>query len=418
MFLYNSGIFFYHLFLQLAAFVNPKAKLWVKGRQNWETELENKLKSFKTKKVIWLHTASLGEFEQARPLLEVLREQHNDACIVLTFFSPSGYEVQKKYDKADVVCYLPIDRPSSAVKFIALLNPSIAIFVKYEFWLNYLKVLKANTIPTYLISAVFRKHQPFFKWYGGVFKTALDCYTKIFVQDDLSKKLLHSLNFTRVLITGDTRIDRVIDIAANTTKNLSFLESFKNNQPLWISGSNWAKDNPLVIETFVALKQKFPLLKLMIATHEVDDKTTQQLTNIISSHHLSFQLFSELEKNKTHNADIFILNTIGYLSSCYRLANFVYIGGGFNGGIHSILEPAAYCKPLFFGIHHHKFNEANQLIELGGAKEIQNKEQLKNYLEQLLEKPAVSEQMAIAVKNYVQANKGATEKLIKEIDFT
>jgi 3-deoxy-D-manno-octulosonic-acid transferase len=417
MLLYNIGIFFYHLFLKLAALINPKAKLWVKGRQNWEEYLKQNLIPHKNKKVIWIHTASLGEFEQARPLLEALREKYKNACIVLTFFSPSGYEVQKKYDKADVVYYLPIDKPGNALKFIALLNPSIAIFAKYEFWLNYLKVLKANKIPTYLISAVFRKHQPFFKWYGGVFRNALDSYTRIFVQDDYSSKLLQSLNFMRVQITGDTRIDRVIEIAEHSTKDLSFLETFKNKQALWIAGSTWSKDNTIVIETYVALKQKFPQLKLMIATHEVDDKSTQQLVDLISSHQLSFQLFSKPEKNNTTKADVFVLNTIGVLSSCYRLADVVYIGGGFDGGIHSILEPAAYYKPLFFGTNHHKFNEATQLIELGGAKEVASKETLNTYLIQLLENTAIQQQMALAVKNYIQVNKGATEKLIQEIEL-
>jgi 3-deoxy-D-manno-octulosonic-acid transferase len=413
MFLYNLGILLFYAVANIASLFKPKARLWVNGRKKWQKQLQEKISAHRGKKLIWFHVASLGEFEQGRPVIEAFRQRYPDTCLLISFFSSSGYEIQKHYEHADIVCYLPVDLPSQAKQFIEMINPTVVFFIKYEFWLNYLRVLGQKRINTYLISAVFHTQQPFFKWYGGMFRKALETYTTIFVQDKNSAISLQKIGYERVEIIGDTRVDRVITIAQENTKDVTFLETFKGNQRLWIVGSSWPKDDVIVIETFIALKKKNADLKLVIAPHVVDKSHVAVLCQRLSSAGLTFSLFTE--KSVNAKADVFVLNTIGYLSTCYRLADVVYIGGGWNGGIHSTLEPAAYHKPLFFGPNYNKFTEAVELIQMKGACSITQSNQLIEKMEAVLNNEAMFQTTSNAVRMFIETNKGATEKLMTNI---
>lgn len=419
MLLYNLGIRLYALFIRFAAFFNPKAKLWVSGRQSWKTELEQGLRPFANGKRIWMHCASLGEFEQGRPVLEALRIRYPDACLILSFFSPSGYEIMKDYKGADLVCYLPIDTPANAKRFISMLKPSVALFVKYEFWLNYLKTLKTEAIPAYLISAVFRTSQPFFKWYGAIFRNALPSYNHIFVQDEFSATLLSQLGFNQSTVCGDTRIDRVLTISAEAKKDLSFLEKFKANSRLILAGSTWSKDDELLIPVFKQLTLKIKGIKLVIAPHEVDERNVNRITGLLKQSGINYIRFSDLDKKEWDgaSADVFILDAIGYLSNAYRLAHVAYVGGGFNGGIHSILEPAAFGLPLVFGPQHQKFNEARALLSMGGATEVTEPEECGRILETLISDPETHVQKSERVKQFMARNKGATHRIMEHLKF-
>lgn len=415
MLFYNLGILLFYEGVKIAALFQDRARRWLSGRKNWQARLQQQMQAHAGKQVLWFHAASLGEFEQGRPVIETFRKKHPQACIVVSFFSPSGYEIQKHYSQADVVSYLPIDLPGSAKKFIEIINPTVAIFVKYEFWLNYLKVLKSRTVKTYLISAVFHDRQPFFKWYGGIFRKALDSYTFVYVQDKQSEQKLKKLGFHRVETTGDTRVDRVITIAKESTKDLKFLETFKDGKTLWIAGSTWPKDDKLIIEVYLKLRATHPYLKLMIAPHEVDKKHVSILCELLTANGLKFALFTE--QQNTSDPDVYVLNTIGYLSSCYRLAEFVYIGGGYGDGVHSTLEPAAYYKPLFFGPNYHKFVEAVGLVDLKAAKAISGADELITGIKTLLNNKHDYNLASKAVESFVALNKGATEKLVERIGF-
>lgn len=416
MWLYNLGIFLLGIAIKLMALVKPKAALWVKGRQNWQHQLTIQLKPHLEKSRIWVHCASLGEFEQGRPVLALLREKYPNACLVLSFFSPSGYEIQKHYTGVDVICYMPLDTAQQAQQFIKLLNPAMALFVRYEFWLNHLKILKQNAVPTYLISAVFRPYQPFFKWYGSIFRDALQAYTTIFVQDDSSAQLLHQLNYKRYKICGDTRIDRVIAMSSENQKDLTFLETFKGHNTLFIAGSTWEGDELLVIEAFKTCRKTLAHLKLMIAPHEVEDKKTVRLLKRLKASGLVYVRFSDHPTpEQLKRADVLVLNTIGYLGASYRLAEVVYIGGGFNGGIHSILEPIAFLKPVYFGSTYQKFNEAVQLLSCGGSKSVKNTQELSEALNQVLSQKPVYDQMMAGIQLFLRQNNGASFKITEAL---
>lgn len=419
MLVYNLGLFFYGVFIRFAAFFNPKAKLWVNGRKNWEERLKNRLNPFDNQKRVWMHCASLGEFEQGRPVLEALRLQYPDACLVLSFFSPSGYEMMKQYEGADVVCYLPMDTPGNARRFITILNPSVALFVKYEFWLNYLNQLKSGMVPTYLISAVFRNDQPFFKWYGAIFRNALPAYTHLFVQDQGSAGLLSRLGVTQCTVCGDTRIDRVLAISAGAKKDLSFLEKFRADSRLILAGSTWWKDDDLLAPAFKQLCAKIQGIKLVIVPHEVDEKNIARVTAVLKQAGMRYIKFSEMDRKEDgESVDVFVLDAVGYLSAAYRLAHIAYIGGGFNGGIHSILEPAAFGVPLVFGPDHQKFHEANALLKMGGATEIRDVEAWISIMEKLMSAPELYAQKSESVKQFMEQNRGATLKILRHIRFS
>ncbi len=412
MFLYNTGVWLYTLVIHISTLFKPKAKLWVHGRRNWRYKLKNDLKKTEGFELIWVHCASLGEFEQGRPLIESIKSQFPDHKILLTFFSPSGYEIRKNYEFADVIAYLPHDSKQNAIDFIKISNPKTVIFVKYEFWLNYLFELQKNNIPTYLISAVFNQHQPFFKWYGSVFRKALKCYKSVFVQDNHSLTLLKSLNIESGIVCGDTRIDRVLQIK-NEVKSFTSLENFSNNNFVIIAGSSWPNDEAILIPVFAELKKLDKKMKLILAPHETERNHILLIEKLLNEYSLTYSLYTKT--NDITETDVFVIDTIGILSAAYRYGKVAYIGGGFDNGIHNILEPAVYGLPILFGTNHKKFIEAQQLLISGGAFEIRDKKSLHNAFMNLINDQNSFAKASLKASEYVQNAKGASQKIINGI---
>ncbi|MFO0322212.1 MAG: 3-deoxy-D-manno-octulosonic acid transferase, partial [Bacteroidota bacterium] len=388
------------------------AKLWINGRKNWKENLKLNVEKLDLQNSVWIHCASLGEFEQGRPVIEKIKAEHPSSKIVLTFFSPSGYEVQKNYSLADFVCYLPLDTKLNANAFLSILKPKISIFVKYEFWLNFLFQLKEHGIPTYLISTVIKKHQLFFKWYGNNFRKALSVYTTIFTQDPMSLKFLKKLKIETGRIAGDTRFDRVLEISKSPNQ-LTDIDNFAKNSFVLIAGSTWQKDEELLIETFLKLKPNNPSLKLIIAPHEVDSLTIDKLKNLLFKNNLSFHLFSDNDFKFSHS--ILVLDTIGVLSSVYQYGHIAFIGGGFNTGIHNLLEASVFGLPVLFGPNHHKFNEAKQLLELKAGFQILNQNDLVVILEQFLTDSEYLKSTSNLAKSYIINQSGATNLIYLEL---
>jgi len=412
MILYNLGIHAFNGILHLAALFKPKAKLWVNGRKQWRPKLEQQVDEKNLKGCIWLHAASLGEFEQGRPVIEKIKQEYPNQKIVLTFFSPSGYEIQKNYPLADLVIYLPIDTKSNARKFLTVLQPKVAIFVKYEFWLNYLFQLKQNNIPTFLISTVIKPHQSFFKWYGGNFRKALQTYHTIFTQDVYSLRLLKLLKFERGVLAGDTRFDRVLQICSSP-KQLPEIADFAKDSFVIIAGSSWPKDDEFLIETYIKLKNNHPILKLIIAPHEIDHHNVERLKNLLSKYQVSYHLYSENLTTYTH--DVLVINAIGFLSSVYQYGKIAVIGGGFNDGIHNILEPTVYGLPVLFGPNYHKFNEAFQIIDLKAGFVFNSADELLSNLNTLMANSNLLQETSQLATNYVRKNSGATNKIVNSL---
>lgn len=409
MFLYNLGIYAFQIGLKLASPFNPKAKLWVEGRKNWEENLRSKVSSLQLENAVWFHCASLGEFEQGRPVIEKLKKEYPQQKVVLTFFSPSGYEIQRDYPYADLVTYLPADTVSNATTFLSILKPKLAIFVKYEFWLNYLFELDKKCIPTFLISTVIKKHQSFFKWYGGNFRRALKTYHTIYTQDVYSIKLLRVLKVSTGILTGDTRFDRVLQICS-APKQIKEIEEFAKDSFVIVAGSSWQKDEDYLIESYVALKQKHPQLKLIIAPHEIDKKNIDRLSNLLVKNKLSFHLFSD--NPPAYTDSILVVNAIGFLSSIYQYGTVAFIGGGFANGIHNILEPTVYGLPVLFGPNYHKFNEAFEVIDLNAGFVVSDASELTKQLSVLIEDKNLLAESSRLAKNYVLKNSGATNKIV------
>lgn len=404
LFFYRLALWAYQFVLQLASPFVPKAKQWTQGRQNWRKKYAEELAQLpKNKKRYWFHAASLGEFEQGRPLLEALRAQEPEAIILLSFFSPSGYEKQKKYALADWVGYLPMDGPKNAKDFIALLAAEQAFFVRYEFWYYYLKELGKKNIPVYLVSANFWPALPFFKPWGGLFREMLAQYRQIFVQDEYSKELLASINCPAI-VTGDTRLDRVLRIRQEA-KKYPLLQKFKGENKLWILGSSWPADEKICLPFYLDQLQPNNW-KLLIAPHEIGEERIQKLLNSLPKG-LAIRYSSLSEKELSGQEKILIIDNIGMLSSLYRYANLAYVGGGFGKGIHNTLEPAVYQIPVFFGPNHKKFVEAADLINLGLAQAIRNQEELATAFKGLN-----YELLAQKAEQYIAAQAGASQKIL------
>jgi 3-deoxy-D-manno-octulosonic-acid transferase len=401
--LYIIGIRLYTLLIRIFSLFDPKAKLFINGRKNIYTQIAQKINP--SEKHIWFHFASLGEFEQGRPVLEKLKSLHPAKKIVVTFFSPSGYEIRKNYALADVF-YLPIDTAANAKRFIASINPEMAIFTKYEFWHFYFKELKDREIPLYVISGIFRESQAFFKWYGGFYRNILKSVTYFFVQNEESKNLLKSIGLNNVTINGDTRFDRVYE-NAQSPKQLSLIESFIGNSPTLVCGSTWPEDEKILS----ALPEKYPNWKFIIAPHEVHESHIESIEKQFSAGSVRFSIFSS--SNQTSNAEhqTLIIDNIGMLSSLYQYGNVAYIGGGFGTGIHNTLEAAAFGLPVIFGPKYDKFQEAKDLIAIGAAKSISTVEQLIGAFEDF----AKNEDAAAQAKRYVVDKKGATDQIISMI---
>ncbi|NMN37918.1 MULTISPECIES: 3-deoxy-D-manno-octulosonic acid transferase [unclassified Pedobacter] len=406
--LYIIGIRLYTLLIRIFSLFNPKAKLFINGRKNVYTQIAQKINP--SEKHIWFHFASLGEFEQGRPVLEKLKALYPAKKIVVTFFSPSGYEIRKNYALADVF-YLPIDTPAHAKRFIASINPEMAIFTKYEFWHFYFKELKDRGIPLYVISGIFRESQAFFKWYGSFYRNILKSVTYFFVQNEESKNLLKSIGLNNVTINGDTRFDRVYE-NAQSPKQLVLIESFIGNSPTLVCGSTWPEDEKILS----ALPEKYPNWKFIIAPHEIHESHIESIEKQFSVGSARFSVFStqladESSQISALKSQILIIDNIGMLSSLYQYGNVAYIGGGFGTGIHNTLEAAAFGLPVIFGPKYDKFQEAKDLIDIGAAKSISSAEELIDAFEGF----AKNEDAAKQAKRYVTDKKGATDQIISMI---
>ncbi|WP_337968580.1 glycosyltransferase N-terminal domain-containing protein [uncultured Flavobacterium sp.] len=405
LFLYNLVVSIAGFFLKIVALFSPKIKLFTEGRKNVFTILEDKIKP--TDKTIWFHSASLGEYEQGLPVIEKIKEKYPSHKIIVTFFSPSGYEVRKNNTVTDVTIYLPLDTKSNAKRFLKLVHPELAFFIKYEFWLNYLKELENSKTPTYLISGIFRDNQMFFKWYGGFYRKALKAFTYFFVQNEASKEKIEALGFQNVIVSGDTRFDRVNAILERDN-TLDFIENFKNNTPTIIIGSSWPKDEALLIEY---INDAPSMVKFIIAPHNIK---ADQIANLKSQITKSTILYSEKENQDLSNFKVFIIDTIGLLTKIYSYGTIAYVGGGFgNPGIHNILEPATFGIPIVIGPNYSNFAEAVQLVNLGGCLVISNADELKQNLDLLLNNESFLKEKSQICKSYIQDHKGATNTIMK-----
>ena len=400
--IYNIGIFFYKIAIFIASQFNEKAMKLRQGQNDALNSISNKIQS--NAEYVWFHAASLGEFEQGRPVIELLKKENPSTKIILTFFSPSGYEVRKNYDGADIVSYLPLDTASNAKRFIDLVKPSKAIFIKYEFWPNFLLQLKAKNIPTYSISAIFRPNQVFFQWYGSWYRNLLDTFYHIFVQDSVSLDLLRANGIKDVSVAGDTRFDRVYDLFLQS-KQLPKIEAFvKGSSKIIVAGSTWAKDEELLVQY---LKHHSDI-KLILVPHEIHESHISEISKSLNDNFVRYSI-ATLENLIT--AKCLVVDVIGILSSIYRYADVAYIGGGFGVGIHNTLEAAVFGIPVVFGPNYHKFREARELIAIGGAFSISNYDVFEAQIDALLKDNTAGTKAG----EYVKQNTGATELILKEI---
>ncbi|CAL2086827.1 3-deoxy-D-manno-octulosonic acid transferase [Tenacibaculum dicentrarchi] len=409
-FIYNLLLFKVSILLRFIALFNKKIKLFVDGRKQTFSKLEN-IK--KTDKVIWFHAASLGEFEQGRPIIEALKERYKNHKIVVTFFSPSGYEIRKNYPLADVVCYLPFDTKANVKKFIAKIHPEIAIIIKYEFWPNLLSEVKKQGINTILISGIFREKQSFFKWYGGFMRNKLKAFNHFYVQNEASKKLLSSIGFQNITIAGDTRFDRVHDILKQDN-SLDFINKFKNNSYTVVAGSTWEEDEKLLvnyINNHASADEKF-----IIAPHNINQKQIKELQKSINKKTI---LYSEKEGQNLSENQVFIIDTIGLLTKIYSYADVAYVGGGLATGLHNILEPATFGIPIVFGANKYKkFQEATDLLKLGSVTIVTNNEDFSSNFTTLKANANLRTKMGSENYHYIKNNIGATKIIMNYIKNT
>lgn len=408
--LYNLLTGAYFLGIKIAAIWNPKAKQWVQGRVGLWEDIKRRitLQRVDGQQLVWMHCASLGEFEQGRPVLEALRKERPAIKILLSFFSPSGYEIRKNYPHADWVVYLPADSANNAQRFLNAVQPDLAIFVKYEFWHHYLTHLKSRKIPTLLISAIFRTEQPFFKWYGGLHRNMLHCFSAILVQDEASLQLLNKLGVTHVQVAGDTRVDRVVEIAAHPIP-LPAVAQFCGDSPVMLCGSTWPPDEAMLNEVFASAQ--FKKWKFILAPHDVQPAHLQAIESKLT---VPFLRFSQLEQYQDSKARLLLVDNIGLLSSLYAFGKIAYIGGGFGQGIHNVLEPAAFGLPVLFGPKFGKFEEANWMVKQGGAFVVGNQIDLIASLAKLLETELLNDASS-KLLSYIQMRSGATVLALREI---
>lgn len=406
-FLYNLAIYLYDLVVHIVAPFSRKPRKMMKG--HWVVYRLIRQQREKNADYIWFHAASLGEFEQGRPLIEKIREKYPNYKILLTFFSPSGYEVRKDYQGADIVCYLPFDKPRNVKKFLDVSRPCMAFFIKYEFWKNYLDELNKRRIPVYSVSSIFRKKQIFFKWYGGTYRHVLRNFDHLFVQNEASKRFLSKISVNSVTVVGDTRFDRVLQIR-EAAKLLPVVEKFKGSATTLVAGSSWPGDEDLFIEYFNA----HPEMKLIIAPHVIDEN---HLVEIIDKLKRPYVRYSKANEQNVQKADCLIVDGFGLLSSIYRYGEIAYIGGGFEDGIHNTLEAAVYGMPVVFGPKYQKFLEAVQLIDAKGAFTVKSYEELSRLLDRLIEDPAYLKEIGDNAGSYVLGNSGATDRILQKINF-
>ena len=401
--LYRFSLSIFYILMRVASLWHPKAKLWVSGRQHWKEKLRSKVGKIKSS--VWFHFASLGEFEQGRPVLEALKKAEPETNIIISFFSPSGYEIRKNYPLAKAVCYLPLDSPRNAQKFIELIKPKYAVFTKYEYWFYYFRTLNQQHIPLYLVSGIFRESQVFFKWYGGFYRQMLGFISYFFVQNEESKTLLKSLGITQVAVSGDTRFDRVAENAKNKIE-LKEIEAFYGSSKVLVAGSTWPADEEL-LNTII---ENYPDWKFIIAPHEISGANIQRLEEQLLGKTIRY---SNLKVHKSTLPQVLIIDNIGLLSSLYAYGTIAYIGGGFGKGIHNTLEAAAFGLPVIFGPRYEKFQEAKDLIEAKAGFSISNQAEL-NSCFKLLQADTKNSAGAKA-KAYVESHTGSTAQILKKI---
>lgn len=412
MFLYNLGIWLYALIVRIISPFHKKARKMIVGHKQTYKILKEKVDP--DAEYIWFHAASLGEFEQGRPIMERLKQEYPQYKILLTFFSPSGYEVRKDYPLADIVCYLPFDKKRNVRKFLRLVKPKMAIFIKYEFWYNFVNRLYKKNIPIYMVSAIFRPSQVFFKKYGSIMRRLLRRYECICVQDENSEKLLKSINITNVEVCGDTRFDRVIDIQRQA-KQLNIVEAFAKkaiaeNEKILIAGSSWPKDEDVIIPYFNNTTD----VKLIIAPHEIDEAHLKYIESNLQRPHIRY---SQAIPEMMADYDCLIIDSFGLLSSIYRYGQIAYVGGGFGVGIHNVLEAAVYNIPVIFGPNFKKFREAQQLIEQGGGYSISDFESFRGLMDEFLQYEETLVAAGQHAGSYVRSNSGVVDKVMKVLEL-
>lgn len=407
MFLYNIGIFLYALVVRIISPFHRKARKMILGHKETYRILRQQIDP--NDSYIWFHAASLGEFEQGRPIMEAIRKKHAEYKILLTFFSPSGYDVRKDYKGADIVCYLPFDKKRNVKRFLKFVQPRMVVFIKYEFWYNFVNQLCKKDIPVYMVSAIFRPTQMFFKWYGKPMRRILNCYKCICVQDENSKKILEGIHVTNVKVCGDTRFDRVIDIKKQA-KQLPLAEAFAakaatENEKIMVAGSTWPKDEDLLFQYFNITAD----LKLIIAPHEIDEAHLKYIESTLRRPYIRY---SQAIQENVCDYDCLIIDSFGLLSSLYRYGQIAYVGGGFGVGIHNILEAAVYSIPVVFGTNFKKFREAQQLIECGGAYSVSDYQSLRSLLDEFIQYQDTLKVAGSNAGKYVESNTGVVDKVL------
>ena len=413
--MYNLIIYLYLLGVAVYSRFNEKVRKMWRGERDAFRVLREKVEL--DARYVWFHAASLGEFEQGRPLMEQLRRDHPEVKILLTFFSPSGYEVRKNYEGADIICYLPLDTPTNARRFLRLVRPEVAFFIKYEFWYNYLHILKHRQVPVYSVSSIFREGQVFFRWYGRQYGRVLKCFTHFYVQNEKSRQLLASIGLTNVTITGDTRFDRVLQIKEQA-KQLPVVEHFlpgassaESDVKVFVAGSSWPPDEEIFIRYF----RQHPEWKLIIAPHVIGEDHLQQIEKMLEG--MKGVRYTELEKNlqsPVSNLQYLIIDCFGLLSSIYRYADVCYVGGGFGVGIHNTLEAAVWGAPVIFGPNNEKFQEAQELKRNGGGFEISNYEDFEQLMQRFETSPETRSEAGRNAAAYVESKAGATRKILSD----
>ena len=427
--MYNLIIYLYLCGVAIASLFNEKVRKMWRGEREAIRVLREKVDP--QAQYVWFHAASLGEFEQGRPLMERLRRDHPEYKILLTFFSPSGYEVRKNYDGADIVCYLPLDTISNARRFLRTVRPVMAFFIKYEFWYNYLHVLKHRGVPVYSVSSIFRPNQVFFRWYGRQYSRVLKCFTHFFVQNEVSKELLATLGIHNVDVVGDTRFDRVLQVkeAAESLENVAYFCQYNiSNNPnpdddevvtacagfvrpagVFVAGSSWPPDEDIFIRYF----REHPDWKLIIAPHVIDESHLQEIEQKLDGYKVV--RYTKFDCYQFESADVLIVDCYGLLSSIYRCGDIAYVGGGFGVGIHNVVEAAVWGKPVFFGPNNQRFQEAQELKACGGGIEIGSYDDFAARMDQLISQPQSVEALGRAAADYVSSRAGAVERIFSII---
>lgn len=404
--LYNIAIYLYLCGVAVASVFSEKVRKMWRGERDAFRTLKEKVDP--SQRYVWVHAASLGEFEQGRPIIERLRSRHRDVKILLTFFSPSGYEVRKNYDGADIVCYLPIDTRLNAIRFLRLVRPRMAFFIKYEFWYNYLHILKHRGVPVYSVSSIFRPDQIFFRWYAREYSKVLRCFTHFYVQNEQSKDLLAGIGIKDVTVTGDTRFDRVLQIKEQS-KSLPIVEKFVGGNKVFVAGSSWQPDEDIFIPFF----NDHPDWKLIIAPHVIGE---DHLAQILSKLQRKTVRYTRTTPEEAQTADCLIIDCFGLLSSVYRYGHVAYVGGGFGVGIHNVLEAAVWNMPVIFGPNNAHFQEAQGLKRQEGGFEIANATDFQLVMGRFLDDEAYLKASGQYAGRFVAGCTGATDRILKEVE--